>query len=249
MTISIIGLGWLGLPLAEFLQHKGFSIKGSTRSLEKKAQIGRLGIQTDQLILNPGLESTFPPRLFETDLLFINIPPSRRTKPDDFHPRQIRYLRQVIRDFEIGKVVYVSATSVYPSQNQIARESDSLSAETTGNPALWQAEQLLWEEKTYDLSVIRFGGLLGDDRVPGRYFSGKEKVPGHPPVNYIHRKDAVSAIYWLIDQQLWNETYNIVSPKHPAKKEVFEKNASDLGFPPPASYENPPLKNGRKYPV
>lgn len=239
MTVSIIGLGWLGLPLANFLQQKGYTVKGSTRSLDKKEQLDRQGIMVDQLSLNPDLEGTFPSRLFETDILFINIPPARRTKSDDFHPRQIQYLKQTIRDVGIGKVVYVSATSVYPSQNQVARETDTLTAETTGNPALWHAEQLLWKDKNYDLSVIRFGGLLGDDRVPGRYFSGKEQVPGHPPVNYIHREDAVKAIYWLVEKHLWNETFNIVSPEHPAKKDLFEKNAAELGFPPPTSYENP----------
>lgn len=85
------------------------------------------------------------------------------------------------------------------------------------------AENLLWKNKTYDLTVIRFGGLLGDNRIPGKYFSGKENVPGHPPVNYIHRKDAVNAVLWIIEKNLWNETYNIVCPKHPEKRPFRKK--------------------------
>lgn len=44
-TISIIGLGWLGKPLAEKLQQKGFTVKGSTtdstklETLQKKASM------------------------------------------------------------------------------------------------------------------------------------------------------------------------------------------------------------------
>lgn len=240
MHISIIGLGWLGLPLASFLQQKGHSVNGSTSSLEKKETLERQGIRAERLLLDPLPVHAVPAQLFETDILYINIPPGRRRHPDEYHPQQIQFLREAIEQHQIGKVIYVSATSVYPSKNQLARETDFLSADTTGNPALWNAEQLLWGNKAYDLTVVRFGGLLGDDRIPGRYFSGKENVPGHPPVNYIHRTDAVRAIHWIIAQNLWNETFNIISPEHPDKKTVFEKNAQDMGFPPPASYEQPP---------
>ena len=34
-TISIIGCGWLGYPLALFLKEKGYQVKGSSRSEEK----------------------------------------------------------------------------------------------------------------------------------------------------------------------------------------------------------------------
>ena len=78
----------------------------------------------------------------------------------------------------IKQIIYISATSIYPSQNQIAKESDPLDAGNTGNLALFNAEKILREDKTYDLTIVRFGGLLGDDRIPGKYFSGKENVAG-----------------------------------------------------------------------
>ena len=37
-NIGIIGLGWLGLPLAKNLQRQGFTIFGTTTSLEKKCK-------------------------------------------------------------------------------------------------------------------------------------------------------------------------------------------------------------------
>src|SRR5690606_8243658 len=88
-------------------------------------------------------------------------------------------------------------------------------------------------------TVVRMGGLLGDDRVPGKYFSGKSNVPGHLPVNYIYRYDAVKLIGWIIENQLWNQTFNGVAPFHPLRKEVYERNAQLLNFPPPISYEQP----------
>lgn len=236
MTITIIGLGWLGVPLAQLLIEKGHTVKGSTTSPIKQKYLAESGIDTRLFSLNPQPEGQDYGDLFETDLLIVNIPPSRRTQPDSYHPQQIETIKKMAGDANIPSIIYVSSTSVYPNLNQIARETDGLNSSNTGNPALWQAENLWWKDRSYDLTVIRFGGLLGDDRIPGKYFSGKENVAGSPPVNYIHRKDACRAVSWIIEKGLWNHTFNIVCPIHPIKKEVIEKNARDYSFPPPISY-------------
>jgi nucleoside-diphosphate-sugar epimerase len=44
-TISILGCGWLGIPLAETLIQKGFSIKGSTTSANKLSVLQNKGIE------------------------------------------------------------------------------------------------------------------------------------------------------------------------------------------------------------
>ena len=249
MTISIIGLGWLGLPLAKAFQESGEIVKGTTRSLDKLHSLADQGIACEQLILSPELVGPPPEKIFDTDILFINIPPSTRRKPSDYHPRQIEIIKSMAIKHGIKQIIYISATSIYPSQNQIAKESDPLDAGNTGNLALFNAEKILREDKTYDLTIVRFGGLLGDDRIPGKYFSGKENVAGQHPVNYIHRKDAARAILWLVENKLWNETYNIVCPEHPNKREIFEKNAADLGFPAPASYSNKETQAWKKISV
>ena len=50
--ISILGCGWLGMPLAKSLLEKGFSVKGSTTSLEKISAIQSNGIQPFQIELS-----------------------------------------------------------------------------------------------------------------------------------------------------------------------------------------------------
>ena len=39
MKCALVGLGWLGIPLANFLASKGFEISGTTRSLEQQQQL------------------------------------------------------------------------------------------------------------------------------------------------------------------------------------------------------------------
>ncbi|HSI75810.1 MAG TPA: NAD(P)H-binding protein [Lunatimonas sp.] len=237
--VGILGLGWIGEPLARRLLESGYTVVGTTTQIEKKHRLQRSGISAELLRFNPFPEGEEV--LFDVDILYINIPPSRRTNPDSFHPEQITQIRKLAVRAGVSKIIYVSATSVYPDLGQEAYESDELNRSTTGNPALWQAEQILWEHKAYDLTVVRFGGLLGDNRIPGKYFSGKENVAGHPPANYVYRNDAVRAIEWIISQSLWNATYNVVAPIHPKKSEIYEQNAKLLGFPPPRSYETEPL--------
>ncbi|RZS95945.1 NAD(P)-binding domain-containing protein [Cecembia calidifontis] len=236
--VSIIGLGWLGKPLAEFLLKKGFEVKGSTTSAEKAERLKKEGIPAFQFRLQPYPQGLAYHSLFESDIIFINIPPRSRSMPETYHPEQIKFLKEMIAQAGVKKVIYVSSTSVYPDLCQIAKEEDFLDEENTGNKALLTAEKLLAKDKVFDLTIIRYGGLLGVDRIPGRYFSGKENVDGNAPVNYIHQEDAVSLASWIIEKDLWNETFNGVAPFHPSRREVFEKNAVDMGFPPPKSYSS-----------
>ncbi|MCC5938070.1 MAG: NAD(P)H-binding protein [Lunatimonas sp.] len=236
MKISILGLGWIGEPLYAALEGSGHDVIGSTTSEEKRLNFQRKGMNACLFELDPDPRGDGFEALFEADILYINIPPSRRTRPDSFHPEQVAQIHALAQQGNVKQVIYISATSVYPSKNQVAKETDLLTDTTTGNPALFHAEQLLSRAWGRDLTILRFGGLLGDERIPGRYFSGKTNVVGHAPANYIYRTDAVRAVQWVIEQSLWGEVFNVVAPQHPRKAAIYESNARELGFAPPASY-------------
>jgi nucleoside-diphosphate-sugar epimerase len=236
MRISIIGLGWLGKPLALHLQKKGWIVKGSTTQTEKTPSLEQEGINTFLLNLTPHPQGQAFQKLFDTDILFINIPPGLRHQSETFHPEQVKYLKALAEQHHVKKIIYISSTSVYPSEDNIYTEDEQLSKENTGNKALLEAERLLWADKSYDLTVIRFGGLMGGQRIPGTYFSGKSNVEGHVPVNYIHREDAIRLIEWVVECDNWNETFNGVCPIHPSRKDVYRTTSERLGFAPPLSY-------------
>lgn len=235
-SVSIIGLGWLGLPLAISLKEKGFEVKGSTTNPEKFDELNSKGISIYLLKLMPHPEGRAFLKLFESEILFVNIPPRSRTMPESFHPEQIKFIKSMALQAGIKKIIYISSTSVYPDLNMELDESFLLTKENTGNSSLFQAENMLLRDRNYDLTIIRFGGLLGVDRIPGKYFSDKTNVVGDSPVNYIHRDDAVGISTWVIENNLWNQVFNGVAPYHPKRKLVYQKNALDLGFPPPIDY-------------
>ena len=58
------------------------------------------------------------------------------------------------------------------------------------------------ECKKFNTTVIRFGGLIGYDRMPGKFLTGKKDLPnGDAPVNLIHRDDCVQIIYQIIKNE------------------------------------------------
>lgn len=239
--VAIIGLGWIGLPLAKFLQDRNWEVYGSTTSKEKKATLRESGILAIQFQLDPFPKGEGFQKLLQAEYMVINIPPKSRSQSSGFYLEQLKYLMSILRQSEVKKVVFVSSTGVYPSKkNGLTYTEDFvLTDENAGNSTLLAAEKMTLNESNFDSTIIRFGGLLGVDRIPGRYFSGKDQVVGHTRVNFIHQEDAVRVIAWILEEELWDKTYNGVAPVHAVRKEIYEKNSQELGIKPPKSYAPP----------
>lgn len=238
MKISIIGLGWLGLPLAKSLQQKGFSVIGSTTSSEKKEEILETGISVIQMKLAPHPIGIGFAKLFDADLVVITIPPKNRQQSDNLYLEQLKYLKSMISNSGVKKVIFISSTSIYPESSKVEpySESDLISLENTGNQSQFRGESLFKNDSDFKATIIRFGGLIGENRIPGKYFSGKENVTGHTKVNFIHQKDAVRLIEWVITTERWGKIFNGVAPIHPLRKDIYEKNAVQYGLEAPKSY-------------
>lgn len=252
-TVSIIGLGWIGTPTAHLLKGS-CQVIGSTTSSEKQAKLASEGIKAVRFSLNPHPEGLGFNALFQSEILIVNIPPRTRTGDGTFHLEQLKYLKSLLANSAVKKVLFVSSTGVYPSENLEGKYAEDfpLSLENTGHDTIFRAEQMLeasatlsTSERNYDLTIVRFGGLLGDDRIPLRYFTGKENVAGHTRVNFIHRQDAAHMLAWIVEKGLWNQTFNGVAPRHPLRREIYEKLSRETGMAPPASYQNEPEGNDR----
>lgn len=239
-TISILGCGWLGAPLARNLLAEGYTVKGSTTQTQKKSVMKDVGILPYVLSLTPELSRQEPGGFFESDLLIINIPPKTRSEGQEYHPRQIEALAAQIKQHSIRHCIYVSSTSVYPATEggTEVREEDAADPEQSRHPAIWHAEDILKKVSGLQLTVLRCGGLMGYDRIPGKYFAGKKNLTtGHIPVNYVHRDDVIKVIVKVIQKGYWNQTLNVVAPEHPGRKEVYLKNAEEFGYEQPTFTE------------
>jgi nucleoside-diphosphate-sugar epimerase len=233
MKISILGCGWLGFPLAKYLVENGHSIKGSTTSESKIALLSERRIEPFLLKFSPEIESENLDNFLNSDILIICIPPRAGKYGEDFHVQQIQSLIQHLPSSPIQSIIYTSSTSVYPDLNREVNEDD----EVIENHALIKVENLL-KNLPQNVTILRCGGLMGEERIPAKYFAGKTINTGEIPVNYVHQQDVIQIITMILEKDFWNETFNVVSPIHPIRKEIYLKNCEDFGFEKPI-FEEP----------
>lgn len=237
MTISILGCGWLGLPLAKSLLKKDHLVKGSTTSEEKLELLKQEGIEPYLIKLEPELKGNTDDEFWKSDLLILNIPPGRgRKNVITYHRKQIQSVLQQVLASEIKQVIFISSTSVYPKTPGVVEEEDARpgKAGRDSGEALLEAEQLLMERSEFDTTVIRFGGLYGYDRHPAKYLAGKNNLDrAKAPVNLIHRDDCIRIIEEVITQNVKGEIFNAVSDGHPPRKMYYTTACKALGLTTP----------------
>jgi len=232
-TVSIVGCGWLGLPLAKRLVDVGWHVSGSTTSAEKREMLSNAGIEPYLLELPDGKIDKSP--LFQSETYVINIPPGRR-KPGviENYPKSINALLAAIDRSNVQKLIFVSSTSVYPDDVEHIDEEMPELPSTDSGLAILEAERII-KHAGIPWTILRFGGLAGPGRHPGRFFAGKAGLThGDQAINFIHLDDAVGILKYFVDNPSRGGIFNAVSPIHPMKREFYPLMARNLGLPEPA---------------
>ena len=251
--ISILGCGWLGLPLAKSLLSKGYEIKGSTTSESKLEVLKNAGISPFQIQLEEHqINGTIEDFLKETNVLVIDIPPRLRkvilSSDEMSFVNKVKTLIPFIEKSGIQKVIFVSSTSVYGDGFPIVEitEDTKPNPDTESGKQLVIAETLLQSNLHFKTTVIRFGGLLGDDRHPIKFLAGRTNVENpDAPVNMIEREDCIGIIEKILkysetseQHDNWGETFNAVAPQHPTRKAYYHKKAEIFNLPLPTFAED-----------
>lgn len=249
--ISILGCGWLGLPLAKALLKEGFSVKGSTTSIEKLKTLENIGIQSFQFALETNAApDVFADFLDGSQMLIIAIPPKLRGKNKDYSDaennsfvKKIENILPFIEESKVENVLFISSTAVYGEANTIVDENTIAVPVTESGKQLLEIEQLLLANTNFKTTILRFGGLIGEDRNPARFLAGKENVPNpEAPINLIHLEDCIGIIQKIISTDSWNLTLNAVTPFHPTRKEYYTQKAiSENLVPPTFNHEIPSI--------
>ena len=214
--IVIAGAGWLGRPLALALNDTHNHLTVLSRSNElfaffKSQHISLIKADYSQIehsIINSETTKT----------LIICIPPV---------PNYCSIINGLIQAVNPTFIVFSSSTSVYSATSREVTEDSTLG----GNPLLEEAEALIINSGV-PYCILRFGGLIGEDRNPASHFSGKYNIPnGGAPVNLIAREDIIEIITQVIDKNI-HGIFNVVYPSHPTRKEYYEKQCVQRSLPP-----------------
>ncbi len=220
-SISILGTGWLGLPLTEHFVLEGYCVNASTTSKNRMSRLS--GLEAKPFILDIETPSSETQSFLHANILIINI---TSKNPDAFS----QLLTEIERS-KVERVLFVSSTSVYEKSNRVIMESDGLESKQT---PLSVIEAMFRYNAKIKTTIVRFGGLVGYGRHPGRFFrSGTAVKNADSNVNLIHHDDCVGIIAQIVAQEVWGEVFNCCADTHPTKREFYTQVIQSIGAPLP----------------
>jgi nucleoside-diphosphate-sugar epimerase len=240
--ISILGCGWLGLPLAKALIINGFSINGSTTSEGKISTLKSLGINPFLVALDSkSITGAIEEFLDGSETLIIDIPPQLRGKNNDsstsnekIFVEKVKTLILYIEKSAIKNVLFVSSTSVYGEVDGTMTEETIPKPDTESGKQLLESELLLQNNPNFKTTILRFGGLIGEDRNPTKFLAGKVNLENpNAYINFIHQEDCIGIILKIMATDSWDKIYNGVSPFHPTREAYYTQKATELALPLP----------------
>ncbi|NNE02186.1 MAG: SDR family oxidoreductase [Arenibacter sp.] len=244
--VGILGVGWLGFPLGKSLVKLGYPVSGSTTNKANLELIANEGIDSYYISLfEEGVRGSLIDFLKEIDILLINVPPNRSTD-DDSYLKKMRQLYEAVKIMHVEKIIFVSSTSVYGSLSGEVTEKSVPKPNTPSGKQLLAAENLFKKDTSLSTTIVRFGGLIGPDRHPVTFLSGRKNIKnGDDVINLIHLEDCMYLLTAIISNSWWNEIFNGVYPYHPSKKEYYTAEAKKRGLPIPEYLATYPGKSGK----
>ncbi len=230
LCISIIGCGWYGMALAKQLLANDFAVKGSTTTPEKLNYLADAGIQP--YLLDFGLGKSVDPKdFFMSNILIVCIPPKRISVDLDQYKDKITAIATLATTYKIEHVLFISSTSVYGDMNSIVDESTIPNPQTPSGLQVLNAEQILQQSSLFTTTILRFSGLVGPGRHPGRFFAGRKDIPnGKAPVNLIHLDDCIGLTLEIIRRKAFGYIYNASSPDHLQKQTLYQLAIQSAGL-------------------
>ena len=97
-------------------------------------------------------------------------------------------------------MLFISSTSVYGEENLIVTEETELNPDTESGKQLVQTEQLLQSNLNFKTTILRFGGLIGEDRHPIKFLAGRKNIENpNAPINLIHQDDCIGIIMEILE--------------------------------------------------
>lgn len=226
-AVSIIGLGWVGEPLAVSLKQQGFEVYGSVRRPEKAAALQIQGIQAEIWQHEQML-----PEMLKQSIVVVTLPPGKT-------PDYVQSLQQLFLQLKktTQQLIFFSSTSVYSGVG-VFDESSPLEPESVQAAAIIEVETLLQQMNFPNWKIIRPSGLISASRHPARFLSGKQRDGGKKPVNLVHQSDVIAAVKALIDYPD-SGVFNLASPSHPTRNEFYSSACLVLGLALPQFTDEP----------
>lgn len=246
--VSIIGLGWLGMPLAISLMGKGYQVVGSKTTADGLEAARMSGIDAYGLVMKPQPECNADDwdQLLQCDVLIITLPASRTPEKGEIYRQSVQILVDSALSKQVERIIFISSTSVYGDAEGEMTEDSPRNAVRQSGKILVELENWLHDLPNISVDILRPAGLIGPERHPGRFMAGKQALPeGNCGVNLVHQEDVIAAIKLLLAQPRGGHIYNLCAHMHPRKQDFYPAMAKLLGVEPATFAQNSKKSLGR----
>lgn len=225
--IGVVGCGWLGLPLSKHLATKYSRVKGTSRNTIKLEEMQHANVDAFLIdIESTIIKGNFKAFIRDLDTLVIGL---NANKSEEYFDK-IELLSRYVTESDVKKIIFLSTISVYDNINKVVDESDEINEHSL----YIRVENIFKNNNRFLTTVLRLGGLIGEDRHPIKHLSGRNiKQNPKTPVNLVHLNDCINVITKVIEQDIWNETFNVVYPYHPTKEEYYTAKAREYNLEAP----------------
>jgi nucleoside-diphosphate-sugar epimerase len=252
LSVGIIGCGWLGTALALNLLKNNTAVLATVTRAESVTRLAEQNINAQTLVLPSTAEILFSHPIFCQQTLVICFPPQLKKGQQDY-PEKISQIVTAAEKKGVREIVLISTTSIYNGLSGKVSEQTTLNFSADKVAILNDAEQKLLNFSG-KASIIRFAGLIGPDRHPGRFLSAKPHFANPKGViNLIHQQDAIGIIIALLkqntlgctntDQAKMIDVYNAASTTHCTRQHFYQAAAVAMGLPKPL-FEDSEFKEG-----
>ncbi len=243
--IAILGCGWLGLPLAEQLVLLGYQVTGSCTSPKGFHQIRAVGATPFHLLLREDIvEGDIINFLKKKKKLVIAVPPGIRKNPHKNFVNCMQRLIPFIEQSEVIHVMFMSSTSVFGKTQGVVDETTLPIPDSENGKQLLNIERLLGANSSFSTSIVRLGGLIGNDRHPVYHLAGRKQIAaGNAPINLIALVDVLEITLQLLQKPMKECIIHAVAPFHPSRKNYYSRIARQLQLEPPEFNDRPSSTN------
>ncbi|CAH9054037.1 Protein YeeZ [Pseudoalteromonas sp. CIP111854] len=228
--LVVLGAGWLGKPLCLQAKQKGWLVEGTRTQDNCEQEYERIfRLENEQLISSISLNEAY---------WVCAIPPRARHESSNYLQLLDNALKLSQR-FTCKGFLLCSSTGVYPKESGRYYESYDVQAVDARQSILQKAEQMVLNMNG---KVLRLAGLVGPNREPGRFVSGKQLASSSQgAINMVHQQDVIEAIFCLLDA--WQKAariYNVCNPWHPTRASYYQQKCAqfDTQVPTYASEEH-----------
>lgn len=241
-VLTIIGAGWLGSPLATYLNNKYtlYASRTTATNVDELVKQNINGFIFDFTESSQSLVTLLEQQ--KADIVVGCFPPGFRKGSGNEYADYWKHLTEACKQAHVKKILMVSSTAVYPNRAEVMTEESAsllLTQEDTQfsdkSKILLQAEEYV-KQSGVNYCILRMSGLAGPERHPARFIEKMKQISLLAPANIVHLVDAVKSIEFAIEN-INNEIINVTTP-YTVSKAAFYKYALAQS---PYSFELPEI--------